>query len=133
MTWKKLYEKTKKYVNERDVSPFVHAGQVASGIETDEGNVYFGVCVDGKCDWGMCAERAAIMDMLKNGESRVAKVVTIDRNGNLREPCGLCREAFMQLHKDNDKTEFLVDLEKQETILLGRLLPNWWGENRFEE
>ena len=131
MTWKQLYTKTKKYVNERDVSPFVHAGQVASGILTDKGNAYFGVCVDGKCDWGICAERAAIMEMIKHGESCVTKVVTIDRTGGLREPCGLCREAFMQLHKDNDKIEFLMNLETGETKTLAELLPNWWGEYRF--
>ena len=133
MTWKKLYNLTKKYVNERDVSPFIHAGQVASGILTDKGNVYFGMCVDSKCDWGTCAERNAIMDMIKCGEAKVTKVVTIDRDGNLREPCGLCREAFMQLHKDNRKIEFLLDLQTEKTITLDELLPNWWGKDRFEE
>ena len=133
MTWKKLYRETKKYINERDISPFVHAGQVASGIETESGKVYFGVCVDGKCDWGICAERSAIMDMLKDSESKVVKVVTVDRNGALREPCGLCREAFMQLHKDNAETEFLLDLETEKTISLKKLLPKWWGTDRFEE
>ena len=131
MTWKKLFQETKKYVSERDISPFVHIGQVASGIETDKGNVYFGVCVDGKCDWGTCAERNAIMEMLKNGESCVKKVVTVDRNGEVRMPCGLCREAFMQLHKDNKNTEFLVNLETKETVKLSVLLPDWWGTDRF--
>ena len=132
MTWKKLYNQAKKYVNERDVSPFVHVGQVASAVLTDKGNVYFGICVDGKCDWGTCAERNAIMDMLKNGESKVVRVVTVDRNGGLREPCGLCREAFMQLNKDNGKIEFLLNLEEEKTITLAELLPNWWGKGRFD-
>jgi len=131
MNWKKLYNETKKYVNEQDISAFVHIGQVASGIVTDKGNMYFGICVDGKCDWGTCAERNAIMEMLKHGEAKVTHVVTVDRNGEIRMPCGLCREAFMQLHPDNKNIEFLVNLETRETIKLHELLPDWWGEDRF--
>ena len=131
MTWKKLCKLTQKYVNERDISPFMHAGQVAAGIETKSGNVYFGICLDSKCDWGICAERAAIMDMIKNGESEVVKVVAIDRTGEVRLPCGLCREALMQLHANSKDIEILCNRDTEETIKLGELLPDWWGAGRF--
>ena len=46
MTWKQLYNHAKKYINEKDFSPFIHGGQVACAIETNKGNVYYGINFD---------------------------------------------------------------------------------------
>jgi cytidine deaminase len=29
--------------------------------------------------------------------------------------------------------EIMVDYSKRETVTLGELLPNWWGEERYQE
>ena len=131
MTWKELYNRTKKYMNEQDYSPFIHGGQVATGIETASGKVYFGVNIDTSCDIGTCAERSAILNMITHGETEIKKVVTIGR-GEIRMPCGVCREAMMQLHKDSGDIELLVDPVTEETIKLKELMPNWWGTDRFD-
>ena len=130
MTWKQLYNKTKKYLCEQDFSPFIHGGQVATGIETDKGNIYFGINIDTACDIGTCAERNAILNMLTNGETKIKKVVTIGRD-EIRLPCGVCREAMMQLDKDSGEIELLVDVKNNKTIKLKELMPNWWGSERF--
>lgn len=130
MTWKQLYNHAKKYINEKDFSPFIHGGQVASAIETDKGNVYYGINFDTKCDLGSCAERNAMRAMLLAGETKIVKIVTIGRD-ELRMPCGACREALMQLHKDSGEIEFLIDLKTEKTVKLKELIPDWWGTDRF--
>ncbi|MDU2657814.1 MAG: hypothetical protein E7C60_07980 [Clostridium perfringens] len=46
-------------------------------------------------------------------------------------PCGACREFLMQLSPKNKDLEFMIDYDKRETITLGELMPNWWGEERM--
>ena len=131
MTWKQLYKLAKKNLNEQDYSPFIHGGQVSTAIETDKGNVYLGVNIDTACDLGTCAERNAILNMITHGETKIKKVVTIARD-ELRSPCGACREAMMQLHKDSGEIELLVNEKTLETIKLKELMPDWWGANKFQ-
>ena len=130
MTWKQLYKKAKKLINERDISPFIHGGQVATALETDKGNIYTGINIDTSCDLGSCSERNAIRAMLTAGETKIVKIVTIARD-ELRTPCGACREALMQLNKDSGEIEFLINLKDEKTIKLKDLMPNWWGADRY--
>lgn len=37
----------------------------------------------------------------------------------------------MQLSPKNKDLEFMIDYDKRETITLGELMPNWWGEERM--
>lgn len=74
-------------MNGRDISPFIYAGQVVSAIETDKGNVYYGVCVDAVCNWGTCAERSAVFNMITHGESKIVKVLTF-KDGVMRMHMG---------------------------------------------
>lgn len=130
--WKKLYSEAKKVQNNRVISPFVEAGGVSAALLTKNGNIYTGVCIDTACSLGMCAERNAIASMITNGESKIKKIVAIMSNGEIGLPCGSCRELMMQLDKDSGDIEILLDLEKNKTIFLKDLLPNWWGQNKFK-
>lgn len=47
-------------------------------------------------------------------------------------PCGACREFFMQLSKESRNMEIMVDYDKREIVTLGELIPNWWGDERYE-
>lgn len=58
--WNVLYDEAKRFLNPRKISEWVEAGGVAAAIETSSGNIYTGVCVDGACTLGICAERNAI-------------------------------------------------------------------------
>jgi len=132
-TWQELYNRAKAVQERRDISPFIQAGQVASAILTDKGNVYVGVCVDTSSGLGLCAERNAILNMITNGESKIKKVVAIIPDGRVGSPCGACREFLMQLDEDSKDIEILLDLETEKTIKLGELVPDWWGVERFEQ
>lgn len=132
MGFQKLIDTAKQYINPRQISPFVEGGQVSSAIETEEGNVYAGICILSKCSQGLCAERNAANQMLTHGESKITKLVCIDKAGATRLPCGSCREFLMQLHPDNKEMRILTNQQTGEFVTLGELLPHWWGEGRFK-
>jgi len=129
--WNKLYSEARKVQNSRTISPFIEAGGVAAAILTKAGNIYVGVCIDTASTLGMCAERNAIANMITNGEHQIDKVVAIVENGKVGSPCGACREYMMQLDKDSGEIEILVDFENRKTVRLKELIPDWWGEERF--
>lgn len=79
--WNKLYDEAKKVLNPRKISEWVEAGGVAAAIETASGNIYTGICVDGACTLGICAERNAIFNMITNGESEIRRVIAATGTG----------------------------------------------------
>lgn len=129
--WEKLYSEAKKVQKSRMISPFIEAGGVASAILTKSGNIYVGVCIDTASTLGMCAERNAIANMITNGEHQIDKVVAVMEDGSVGSPCGACREYMMQLDKDSGDIEILVDFKSRKTIRLKELIPDWWGNERF--
>lgn len=130
--WDVLYEKACSVQDDRQISPFIEAGSVASAILTKSGNIYVGVCIDTASTLGMCAERNAIANMITNGESEIDKIVAVMWDGSVGSPCGACREYMMQLDKNSGEIEVLLDLESKKTIRLKELIPDWWGKSSFE-
>ena len=130
--WQKLYDRARSVQNPRVISPFIEAGGVAAAILTKAGNIYVGVCIDTACTLGMCAERNAIANMITNGEHLIDKVVAVMPDGSVGAPCGACREYMMQLDKDSTNIEILMDLETRSAVTLEELMPNWWGNDRFD-
>lgn len=125
--WDTLYLEAKKVLAPRKVSEWVEAGGVAAAIEAGSGKVYTGVCVDGACTLGICAERNAIFNMLTNGESSIKHVIAIGSDGKAMPPCGACRELMTQLMPENYKdVQIMLDYERGEVVTLGDLTPKWW-------
>lgn len=125
--WIRLYEEAKKVLHPRKVSEWMEVGGVAAAIETTSGNIYTGICVDGACTLGICAERNAIFNMLTNGENEIKKVIAINWEEEAMPPCGACRELMTQLMpKDYPAIEVMLDWEKKEIVTLGELTPKWW-------
>ena len=58
--WTGLYTEAKKVLKPRKISEWMEAGGVAAAIESSSGRIYTGICVDGACTLGICAERNAI-------------------------------------------------------------------------
>ena len=125
--WSDLYKEAKRVLNPRKVSEWVEAGGVAAAIETSSGNIYTGVCVDGACTLGICAERNAIFNMITNGESKIRRVIAVNRDGKAMPPCGACRELMTQLMPEHYREiEVMLDYEKDKVVTLGELTPQWW-------
>ena len=125
--WTALYEAAKGVLNPRRISEWMEAGGVGAAIESVSGRIYVGVCVDGACTLGVCAERNAIFNMITNGESAVRRVVAVNWDGKVMPPCGACREMMAQLTPDGYRdVEVLLDYEAGRVVSLGELTPDWW-------
>lgn len=127
--WDRLYAAARSVQNGRQVSPFVEAGGVAAAILSRGGNIYTGVCVDTASTLGVCAERSAIFQMLTQGEHQIDRVVAVMPDGRVGPPCGACRELMMQLDPAAGQIEILLSYPERETVLLGELMPRWWGQD----
>ena len=125
--WRDMYSAAKKVLNPRVVSEMMEAGGVAAAVESASGKIYVGVCVDGACTLGICAERNAIFNMLTHGENAIKRVVAVNWDGKAMAPCGACREVMVQLMPDGYRNiEIMLDYEKNGVVTLGKLTPEWW-------
>ncbi len=125
--WNELYKKASEALGNIKISEYIEAGSVAAAIESQNGNIYVGVCLDTACSLGVCAERNAVFNIITNKEYKVKRILVLDSNNKLLIPCGVCREFFAQLMPNNyQDIEIMVDLEKEEAIRMGELLPNVW-------
>lgn len=125
--WNELYIAAKTVLNPRKISEWMEAGEVSAAIESESGKIYTGVCIDGACSLGICAERNAIFNMITNGESKIKKVIAINYEGKALAPCGACRELMTQLMpNDYKEIEIMLDYENKRIDKLGQLTPEWW-------
>lgn len=131
IVWKNLYLAARNVQRSRVISPFIEVGSVSAALLTDQGNVYTGICIDTACSLGMCAERNAIGTMLAQGEERIQKIVAVSSNGSIVLPCGVCREAMMQLGVWAADIEILCDCKNLRSCTLSSLMPDWWGSSWF--
>lgn len=119
--WKKLYDTAKAVVNPKKVSEQICSGGVGAAVLTKNGNIFTGVNIDTDCSLGMCAERNAISTMITAGEFEIARVVAVNKKGQVLPPCGACREFMMQLKNASD-IEVLVD-NNGTVVKLKNLMP----------
>ena len=135
--WEKLYEAAKAEYHPEEPSPFLYAHHVVAALESGDGRIYTGFCIESACGvMDLCAERVAALRMYADsGQTVVRRMIAFrdapPENGS-GMPCGACREFFMQLSQENRNMEVLVDYARRETVTLGELTPSWWGEDRYE-
>lgn len=137
--WEELYLKAKEQYNPGEINPFIYAHQVVCAIESEDGRIFTGFCIESCCGvLDLCAERTAALNMYVNSGQTVIKRLIVFRDrppfgADSGMPCGACREFLMQLNIKNKDTEIMVDYEKRETVKLGELMPNWWGMYRYKD
>lgn len=137
--WQTLYEKARAQYHPEEVSPFVYAHHVVCALESENGELFTGFCIESCCGvMDLCAERVAGLNMYVNsGQTVVRRLIAFREKapdgGGSGMPCGACREFFMQLSKRNRDMEILVDFDTRETVRLGELMPSWWGDERYEQ
>ena len=136
--WEKLYLKAKEQYRPAEVSPFICAHHVVCALESENGEIYTGFCIE-SCSgvMALCAERVAALRMYADSGQTVVKRMIAFRDrppygGGSGMPCGACREFFMQLSPANKDMEILADYETRETVTLSQLTPEWWGWERYE-
>lgn len=126
LTNEELIKEAQKVTKLNKLSDEAIAGEVGSALITDKGSVYTGVSIHAASGVGFCAEHSAISEAIKNGESRIIKIVALDGKGIILPPCGRCREIIFQVNHDNTETD--VILEKNKTLKIKDLLPERWQE-----
>lgn len=135
--WETLYKEAQKQYHPQQVTPFLYAHGVVCALKAEDGRIYTGFCIESCCGvMDLCAERVAALNMYVNSGQRVIKRLIAFRDkppygGGSGMPCGACREFLMQLSPKNKDTQILVDYDQRQTITLGELMPNWWGEERY--
>ena len=101
-----------------------YMGYVGAALVTSQGKIYTGVNINLYCGVGFCAEHSAVAEMIKNGETKIRRIVAATTKGNVLPPCGRCREMLYQIDESNLDTEIIIgDKDKQ---LLRHLLPKNW-------
>lgn len=100
---------------------YIYYGHVTCSIMTISGAIYTGFSINSKCNLGNCAEQHAVMEMLKNNETIIKKMVTYSSKGVVYIPCGKCREFIKMVSIDNLDAEIL--LPDYRIIKLRELLP----------
>lgn len=137
--WERLYEAARAQYRPAAVSPFLYAHHVVCALESGNGEIYTGFCVESACGvMDLCAERVAALQMYARSAQTVVRRLMAFRDappsgGGSGMPCGACREFFLQLSPENRHLEILTDYAKRETVTLEALTPGWWGWERYRE
>lgn len=103
--------------------PDFDACTVAAAVRGASGRIYTGVCFSVSCGIGICAEHAAVAEMLKHHETRILEMVAVTEAAVL-EPCGRCRELLLQVDPRNADTQVL--LRDGSIATIRELLPHHW-------
>lgn len=119
-----LYQIAFSTINHKKLRGFGTSGHVACALETDNGNIFTGVCVDLPCSIGLCAEQSAIAEMIKNNETEIKRIVAVFEDGSILPPCGRCREFIAQIDDRNMETQ--IALPAMKMVPLKTLLPERW-------
>ena len=137
--WEEMYLKAKEEYHPEDVSPFFTAHHVVAAIQSAKtGKIYTGFCFEGASGvMNLCAERVAALNMYLNEKNLVVKRMIAFRDHPPKEnggmPCGACREYFMQAAYENRDMEILTDYDTRKVVYLRDLIPNWWGDKRYNK
>ena len=99
------------------------AATVGCALLCENGKVYEGVCIHLSCGLGFCAEAAAIANMIRDGQTRIVKIVAVSKN-RILSPCGRCREMMVQVNRDNLNCD--VIMPSGECVKLEVLIPHHW-------
>ena len=130
MTDQELIDIAANLVGAFDSSPDCRAGGVAAALETVDGKVYTGICVDTQCGMRFCAEHAAVAEMLKARESQIRTIVAVTNPEGVIPPCGRCREMLWQVDDRNCSTRVIVG--PNQVMSLSNLLPGpRWPPSRW--
>ena len=136
--WEKMYLKAKEEYHPEEVSPFIQAHHVGAAVESESGQIFTGFCIESASGvMNLCAERVAALNMyMSTGQTKIKRMIAFRKeapkdNGGM--PCGACREFLMQFDYENRNMEIMTDYDKREIVLLKDLIPNWWGDKRYNK
>lgn len=116
-----MYNKVKEEYHPQDISPFITAHHVVAAVESEDGEIFTGFCIEGASGvMNLCAERVAALNMyIQTGKTVIKRMIAFRDNPpkvNGVMPCGACREFLMQLSYENRNMEIIHLKNKQEFL-----------------
>ena len=111
-------------VYQERISQHAKIGDTSCVIVSDSGKCYTGISFVASANVGFCAEQAAIADMIKNHETKINQLLTVDKFGNIFPPCGKCLELITALNEQN--RQCMVYLDDQRSVSVAELYPFDW-------
>ncbi len=92
--WEKLYLKAKELYAPTEVSPFVYAHHVVCALESENGEIFTGFCIE-SCSGVMdlCAEQVAALRMYADSGQTVVKRMIAFRDAPRAAAEAECRAA----------------------------------------
>ena len=80
--WEDMYNKAKKEYHREDVSPFIVAHHVVAAVESEDGKIFTGFCIESASGvMNLCAERVAALNMYINtGKTKIKRLIVFRDN-----------------------------------------------------
>jgi cytidine deaminase len=122
MDIKKLI-KAAKEASTHSYSPYSKY-KVGAALLTKDGKIYTGTNVENASfPAGMCAERVALFDAVKNGEQEFEALAIFAEGENFPFPCGICRQVVSEFTRD---IQVIIAKNEDEYVVknISELLPD---------
>ena len=125
--WNLMIAKAKHNLNASDVSNFLSCGTYSCVVLTEKGNVYSGININSNLQ-NISAEKAALSNMVSNGETKVKKILVMNE---LEETILPIDDLFMCLIELNIDLNKVLIFSKDQEYKMNDLVPDWWGTFRI--
>ena len=76
--WEQLYLKAKEHYHPQEVTPLIYAHNVVCALESENGEIFTGFCIESLCD--LCAERVAALNVYINSSQAIIKRIITFRD-----------------------------------------------------
>jgi len=122
MDIKKLI-KAAKEASDHSYSPYSKY-KVGAVLLARNGKIYTGTNVENASfPAGMCAERVALFDAVKNGEKEFEALAIYAEGDNFPFPCGICRQVISEFTRD---IQVIIAKSEDEYVVknISELLPD---------
>ena len=110
MTDEQLIQAARSVAGEMRLTRKCSAADVGAAILTSNNNVYTGMHRRVVQPW-LCAEHAAVAEMVKGRESQIAVVVAVDDEGKILSPCS--RTSIKPSLRNSSRLRILSALSKR--------------------
>ncbi len=103
---------------------------VGAAIRTADGKIHTGTNVENASyPEGICAETAAIAQMVGQGGSKISEILVVAENMDNITPCGGCRQRIAEFGDRQTKIHLCDQNGVIETLALAEMLPKAFGRD----
>jgi cytidine deaminase, homotetrameric len=98
--------------------------KVGAALLTKDGKIYTGTNIENASfPAGMCAERVALFEAIKNGDNKFEALSIYAEGKNFPFPCGICRQVISEFTRD---LKIIIAKSEDEYVIknISELLPD---------